>query len=82
MMCDTVRMIINKVNVRDFINDSEEKIASGSDLKEALELSLNLLNLFCDRLAKDSTNSSCPPSSDPHRDKNRKRKMPRQEKEA
>ncbi len=58
-------MIINKVNVRDFINDSKEKLASGSDLKEALELSLTLLKLFCDRLAKDSRNSSRPPSSDP-----------------
>ncbi len=35
MVCDTVRMIINKVNVRDFIDDSEEKIALGLDLKEA-----------------------------------------------
>ena len=75
MMCDTVRMIINKVNVRDFINDSKEKLASGSDLKEVLELSLTLLKLFCDRLAKDSRNSSRPPSSDPHRDKNRKDKV-------
>lgn len=69
-------MVVGKVNVAKFIENSQKKIEEGdalNELKEPLEKSLFIIKELCDRLAKNSTNSSIPPSGDPNRDKNKER---------
>ena len=70
-------MFVEKINIKNFITDSKDKIAQGSDLTEPLETALFLLKSVCDRLVKNNTNSSNPPSSDSNGEKEKeKRKTP------
>lgn len=70
-------MVIKTINIKNFIEESNEKILQGEDLRPSLEISLFLIKEMADRLAKNSRNSSIPPASDKNRDKskgNEKRK--------
>ena len=71
-------MVIEKVNVGKFIEESNKKIADVTNiesLKESLGTSLIIIKTLCDRVAKNSRNSSISPSADPNRPKKSKRKV-------
>lgn len=65
-------MVIEKINVGKFIEESKKKIEQAGDgdgLKGSLEKAVIVMQGLYDRLAKNSRNSSIPPSADPDRDR-------------
>ena len=62
-------MVFKKIQVKDFIEESNQKILNGEDLTSSLETALFLIKAMSDRIAKNSKNSSISPSSDKNRDK-------------
>ena len=71
-------MVIEKVNVREFCNEFRQSLDSSEvppSLREKAETALVLLDVMSARLAKNSGNSSKPPSSDQNRIKKQKKKV-------
>ena len=64
-------MTINNINVEELVEQVKSQIAAEKDLPPAIKASLDLLllvvTLLLNRLGINSSNSSKPPSADPHR---------------
>jgi len=71
-------MTVGKIDVRQTLKDVERTLVQDNSLSPQVRAMLNLLvvivNLLVDKLAINSTNSSTPPSQDPHRQRGSKRK--------
>lgn len=79
-------MNVGKINVSETLNSVEQLLREDRSISPQVQalfkLLVALINLLLGRLALNSTNSSTPPSSDPHRQRGSKRKAKGQKRSA
>jgi transposase len=70
-----IDMTIENIDVRKTLDEAKKLLGSEKNItpafKSVIELLFLLITLLCERLTKNSSNSSKPPSTDPNRNKNK-----------